>query len=333
MDFRPVKWGVLGVSGHYRLRVDNPMTDLAEEGIVEKTAIASRDLAKAKQAADELAFERAYGSYEELLEDSDVEAVYIPLPNHLHKKYVMLAADRGKHVLCEKPLTMSLGDTEELVSYTRKKGVMLMEAFMYRLHPQWEYARRLIKAGEIGKISSIHVAFFYNNPDPANIRNKKDTGGGAIPDIGCYAVSCSRFLTDMEPKKVMSLVNFDDASGVDVLSSGILDFGDARAVFTVGTRTFAKQQVMVYGSSGYLEIEVPFNTYPDVPGKIRITTSVGTRTVETQATDQYGIEFSEFSFALRDNAEPPILPEDAVANQRVLDALFLSAQKKAWIEL
>ncbi|MEM5948234.1 Gfo/Idh/MocA family oxidoreductase [Spirochaetia bacterium 38H-sp] len=333
MDFKPVKWGVLGVSGHYRLRINNPMTDLEEEGIVEKTAIASRDIKRAKEAAEEMGFKKAYGSYSELLEDKDIEAVYIPLPNHMHKEYVKMAADNGKHILCEKPLTMDLQDTIELVEYTKKKGVILMEAFMYRLHPQWEYAKRLIKAGEIGKISSIHVAFFYNNPDPSNIRNKKETGGGAIPDIGCYAVSCARFLAGTEPKRVISLVNYDKDSLVDTLSSGILDFGEMRSVFTVGTRTFNKQQVQVYGSSGYLEIDVPFNTYPDVPGKIRITTSVGTRTVETQEIDQYGIEFSEFSFAIRENTAPPILPEDAVANQKVLDALFLSSEKNSWITL
>ncbi|ADN02754.1 Gfo/Idh/MocA family protein [Spirochaeta thermophila] len=329
-EFQPVRWGVLGVSGHYRLRVHNPMDDLENEGVVERIAIASRELERAKEAARQLGFRKAYGSYEDLLADPEVEAVYIPLPNTMHAEYVKKAADAGKHILCEKPFTMSAKETEEAIQYALEKEVLVMEAFMYRLHPQWQHAKRLVSAGEIGEVQNIHVFFSYHNPDPSNIRNRKELGGGAIPDIGCYAVSSSRFLMGREPERVVALVRRDPELEVDTLSSGILDFGGPRALFTVGTRTFPRQEVQVYGSRGYLSIEIPFNMYPDVPAKLTVQTSVGTRVVETEAIDQYGLEFTAFSLAVRGEMPLPIPPEDAIANQKVLDALFRSEESGTW---
>ncbi len=328
---KPVKWGVLGVSYHYKLRVSNPIKKVKS---LEMSAIASRSLEKAENAATELGIPKAYGSYDELIRDPDIEAVYIPLPNHLHAEWVKKAADQGKHVLCEKPFTCSAEETAEVLRYARDKGVLVMEAFMYKLHPKWRYARTLLAVGEIGRIQAVHSFFSYDLKDPSNIRNKPEMGGGGIYDIGCYAVSSARFLTGMEPERVISLVAHDPALSVDILTSAILDFGsNVRAVFTVGTQSFPYQRVQVFGSDGTMQIDNPFNIFPDVPGELLIRNGVGTRTVETAVADQYAIEFDEFSHAVRTGDPLPIQPEDAVLNQKVLDALIESGKSGGWVSL
>jgi len=327
---KPVKWGVLGVSSNYELRVFNPIQALEAEEIVDMVAIASRNKKRARAAASRMNFKKAYGSYEELLDDAEIEAVFIPLPNHLHAEYIKKAADKGKHILCEKPLTMSFNETHKAIEYAKSKGVLIMEAFMYKLHPQWYHSRQIIAAGEIGEVQAVHVFFGYHNRDPENIRNRLETGGGAIPDIGCYAVSCSRFLIGKEPERVISLIKRDKNFKTDTLSSGILDFGGVRAVFTVATQVFPFQHVEAFGSGGNLSIKVPFNMYPDVSGEITVQTGVGMRTIKTVTTDMYGMEFEEFSLAVRGEAPLPIPPSDAVQNQKVLDALFRSEKSGKW---
>ena len=328
---KPVKWGVLGVSYHYKQRISNPIKKLKN---VEMIAIASRSLEKAEKAASELRIPKAYGSYDELLRDPDIEAVYIPLPNHLHAEWVKKAADQGKHVLCEKPFSRSAKETAEALRYAGDKGVLVMEAFMYKLHPKWRYARTLLASGEIGQVQAVQTFFSFDLKDPSNIRNKPEMGGGAIYDIGCYAVSSARFLTGMEPERVISLVARDPALSVDILTSAILDFGnDVRAVFTIGTQSFPSQRVQVFASGGTMQIDNPFNIYPDVPGELLIQNGVGTRTVETVVADQYAIEFDEFSHAVRTGGPLPIKPEDAVLNQKVLDALFESEKSGGWVKV
>lgn len=327
----PVRWGILGVSVHYRLRVHNPLQ--TAEG-VQLTGIASRSLDRAREAAERFGIPKFYGSYEELLEDPEIEAVYIPLPNTMHTEWVRKAADHGKHILCEKPFSMSAEETERTIAYAREKGVKVMEAFMYKLHPQWRHAKALVGAGEIGEVQAVHVFFGYNNPDPTNIRNQLEMGGGAVPDIGCYAVSSSRLMMGKEPKRVVSLITRDPELGTDVLSSAILDFGGgARANITVGTQVFLQQHVQVFGSAGYLSIEVPFNTFPDVPGRVTVINGIGKRVVETEVNDMYRIEFEEFSRAVRKGTPVPVDPADAVANQKVLDALYASEEKGGWVEV
>jgi predicted dehydrogenase len=208
-----------------------------------------------------------------------------------------------------------------------------MEAFMYKLHPKWRHARAQLKVGEIGELQAVQCFFSYSLFDPENIRNKPETGGGAIPDIGCYAVSSARFLTGREPVRCLSLVHRDPSLGTDILSTAILDFGTLRAVFTVGTQTFPYQAVQVFGSGGNLTIENPFNIYPDVPGKVIIHNFVGMREIFTEAVDQYGIEFEEFSLAVRGEGPIPTDPEDAVLNQKVLDALFKSEKTGTWVDI
>lgn len=325
---KPVQWGVLGVSGHYRLRCSAPLR--REENLVMR-GVASRSVERARAAAAEFGMEIGYGSYEELLADAAIEAVYIPLPNHMHLEWIKKAADAGKHVLCEKPLGLNAAEVEEAIAYTEKKGVLLMEAFMYRLHPQWVAAREIVAIGEIGSVNAVQSHFFYDNRDPENIRNRSDAGGGGILDIGCYAVSSSRFLVGREPERVMSLIDWDETFGTDRLASGILDFGGGvQATFSVGTQTYSQQMVQAFGTGGTLRVELPFNAYPDVPLNVHVETGVGHRTIAAGPADQYGIQFAEFSRAVRNGGPVPTPPADALANQRVLDALFRSGKSRSW---
>ncbi len=324
---RPVVWGVLGVSKHYKLRIS---TGLARSAAVRMKAIASRSESRAAAAASEQGFERGYGSYEALLADPEVEAVYIPLPNHLHLEWIKKTADAGKHVLCEKPLCLNATEVAEAVEYTRSKGVLLMEAFMYRFHPQWVRARELVAMGEVGTPTAVQGHFFYNNQDPDNIRNRKDAGGGGIMDIGCYAVSSARFLLGREPERVVSLIQWDERFGTDRLAGAILDFGDVQSTFIVGTQTGSAQGVRLFGTGGEIEIELPFNAYPDVPMVVNVQTGVGRRTIQAGPSDQYVEQFEAFSRAVRDGTAVPTDPEDALNNQKVLDALFRSGKSGKW---
>ncbi len=323
----PVRWGILSVSKHYSLRVH---PQVKQSPMIHLAGIASRELQKAREAANALSLPKAYGSYEELLQDPTIEAVYIPLPNHLHVEWICKAADQGKHVLCEKPLAMDAKDAEKALHYTEKKQVRLMEAFMYRFHPQWNHVREVVRSGELGDIQFIHIAYSYTNKDPNNIRNKLEAGGGALMDIGCYAISTCRFITGKEPKRVLALVQRDPAFKIDSLSTGILDFGSSRGVFTVSTQAFPGQRVEVVGTSGKLILELPFNMYGDVPAKVEITTSIGHRTVLLGPAEQYRIMFEAFSRSIREGTPVPTPPMDAVANMKVIDALFRSERSGGW---
>jgi len=323
----PVKFGVLSVSKHYTLRLHIPLRDCEEVDVV---AIGSRDAARAAEWAKRLGIARAYGSYEEVLADKEVEAVYIPLPNHLHAEWVKKAADAGKHVLCEKPFALHSADAEEAIAYAREKGVLVMEAFMYRFHPQWKRVKELIEVGEIGEVRFVQTQFSFNNRDPKNIRNRLETGGGAIYDIGCYAISSARHILGREPERVVSLVSRDADFGTDYLASAILDFGKARAVFTVCTQCQPTQRIDVLGSSGSITIHIPFNMYADVPAEVSVTTGQGTRTIEFEPSDHYAGLFRAFCRGIRSGGPVPTPPEDAVANMKVLDAIFRSEKSGTW---
>jgi len=324
---KPVSWGVLSVAKHFTYRVH---PSLKGSGTAVVSAIASRSRDRAERAAKELSISTAYGTYEELLADPGIEAVYIPLPNHLHAEWVRKAADAGKHVLCEKPFGRNADETRKSIEHARSKGVLVMEAFMYRFHPQWRKVRELVAIGEIGDVRAIHTFYAYSNTDAKNIRNILEAGGGAIPDIGCYAVSSARFILGREPSRVMSLVTRDPAFKTDILSSAILDFGDARALFTVATQARPLQSVEILGTSGAIRVHVPFNAYADVPAQVTVTTALGVRTIEFPVVDQYAAMFDEVSRAIRAGGPAPTDPRDAVDNMKVLDALFRSETSKSW---
>jgi predicted dehydrogenase len=324
---KAVRWGVLGAANIFMKKVLPP---LLKTDAVDLMAIASRSEEKARSAAETFGIARSYGAYEDLLADPDIEAVYIPLPNHLHAEWIRKAADAGKHVICEKPLALNAEQTASCVQYAAKRGVRLMEAFMYRFHPQWRRAQELVRAGEIGQVLAVHTSFAYDNRDPENIRNKLAMGGGALMDIGCYAVSTARFVFGREPERVIGFFTRDVSFKTDILSSAILDFAGPRSVFTVATQSFPNQGVDIFGSAGKIHIEVPFNISPDAPPQLVVTTEIGERRPILPAADQYGLEFEAFSKALRRNLPVPTPADDAVSNQKVLDALFRCESSGTW---
>ncbi|MDR2435100.1 MAG: Gfo/Idh/MocA family oxidoreductase [Treponema sp.] len=323
-----LRMGVLGCSRHYELRVALP---LRSSLLVEPYAVASRNGAKAQAFADKLDFPKAYGSYEALLADPDVDFVYIPLPNHLHLEYIKKAAEAGKPVLCEKPVCLNAKEAAEAAAYCQSRNVPLMEAFMYRFHPQWVRAKEIVTSGEIGELLTVHAHFSYSNKDGTNIRNRAETGGGAVYDIGCYTVSSARHLFGREPARVICTLVRDASFKTDILVSALLDFGEGRAAtFTIGTQMHPSQRVDAIGSGGSLSIEVPFNMYPDVPGKVTVFTGVGQRLIETEIADQYLLEFDAYAESIIQQREAPTPVSDAIANMAVLDALFKSAASGAW---
>jgi len=324
---KKLKWGILSVSGHFRKRLQYPLKD---SEILSLEAIASRSLDKAQAAADEFDIPRAYGSYQKLLDDPDIDAVYIPLPNHVHGEWVKKAADAGKHILCEKPFALNAGDTAEALKYARAKGVKVEEAFMYRFHPQWQKVKQLMQEGEIGQVTAIHCIFSYNNPDPQNIRNIKETGGGALYDIGCYAVSSARWITGKEPGRVMMLSQKDKDFDTDILDSAIMDFDGTHASFTIATQMEAKQQVTIIGTGGIITVPLPFNAYPDTENELIVQTALGTRSLIFPVCNQYLNLFEAFSRSVLEDKPYPIDSEDPVLNMKVLDALFASAETGEW---
>ena len=324
---RRIKLGVIGISGHLLTRIMLPLTT---SNTVEIVALASRNLDKSKEAAANWQISKAYGSYEALLDDPEIEAVYIPLPNHLHLEWVKKSILVGKHVICEKPLTMNALETKEIMDLAKEKHVKVMEAFMYRFHPKWKMVRELIKVKGIGEINAIHTIFTYKNDDPKNIRNNKEYGGGALMDIGCYAISTARFIMNTEPNKVLGMLHYSDLYGTDVLSSGIMDFGEARALFTVSTSTHPTQKVSIYGTGGLIEILIPFNDHYDVKGQVKVVNSLGERMVTFEPTNQYDALFSAFAKAIREDAPVPISLNDSYMNMRIIDQLFESGKTGQW---
>ena len=324
---KTMKFGVLGVSTHYGLRIHIPAS---HSPLVELTAIGSRNLERAKEAALKWGCKNAYASYQEVLDDPDVEVVFIPLPNNMHAEWIKKCADAGKAVLCEKPVALSAAEARDAFDYADKKGVPVMEAFLYRFHPQWIRAKELLDSGEIGDIMTIQTLFSFNNNDPNNIRNCRELGGGALYDIGCYAISTARFILGREPERVIAAIQYDTDMKVDILNSVILDFGGPRLQFTVSTRMSPRQKVSVYGSRGNLTIVRPFNAYPDVPSIIVINDGEGVRELRCGPADQYELMLEAFVKAVRNKQPLPIKASESIANMSVIDAVFRSAESGKW---
>ena len=320
---KKMNWGVLGLSGHYRLRVHLPLSLYEGAALY---GIASRDGQRAAAAADTLGFSKSYAGYQELLDDKNIEAVYIPLPNHLHLEWIKKAADSGKHIICEKPLSLTAAEVDEAFTYCSKKGVFLMEAFMFRFHPQWLRVKEIIDTGEIGTVKSIQCIFAYNNTDPGNIRNQKAAGGGALRDIGCYGIAVSQLIMGCEPESVKSLIVNDKDFEVDSLTSFMLDFGSCHSLVTVSTQLKPAQNVRITGTGGSIEVGIPFNMYNDVPAEVKVTGGVGERIIRTDVSDQYGCEIRYFTEAVRNNDTDffDMMETFSKINQRVIDSVFES---------
>lgn len=327
-QLEPVSWGVLGTAD---IALSKVIPAMQRSDLSPVTAIASRSSDRAQDAASGLGIEKAYGSYEALLADPDIEAVYIPLPNHLHREWTMEAARAGKHVLCEKPLAMTSEDAREMVAACSEAGVMLMEAFMYRLHPMWQLVRDRIAAGAIGELRSVQTIFSYFNVDPEDIRNIRDAGGGALYDIGCYAINTARMLFQSEPEVVKATIRRDRGFGTDVVTSAVLEFGGGHSTFVCSTQMEPDQRVAIHGTTGRLVVEIPYNIPPDRPTTVLEIAGgdppeePGTRAHEVPAADPYTVQADAFSGALRMGSAAPLPPSDAVANLEVIGRIFADA--------
>ncbi|HEV8131411.1 MAG TPA: Gfo/Idh/MocA family oxidoreductase [Acidobacteriota bacterium] len=329
---KKVRWGVLGVAN---IAVKKVIPAMQQGQWSEIIAIASRDRTKAQQAAQQLGIAKAYGSYDELLADPEIEAIYNPLPNHLHVKWSIQAARSGKHVLCEKPIALSAEEARQLLAAREPSGVLIQEAFMVRHHPQWIATRDLIRSGRIGALRAIFGFFSYSNRDPKNIRNIPQDGGGALMDIGCYPIVTSRFVYGEEPRRVFGLVERDPEMKIDRLTSAILDFPSGQAIFACSTQLVPYQRMQFFGTTGRVELEIPFNAPPDQPCRIFIDDGSdlrggGIRIQEFEVCNQYTIQADNFSRAIHEGGNLPYPLEDSVKNMAVIDAIFRSAGSGKW---
>ena len=324
-----IRWGVLSTAKIGSEKVIPGMQKASNCSVV---AIASRNIGQAENTAKNLNIGRAYGSYEELLSDPDIDAIYNPLPNNLHVEWTIKAMQAGKHVLCEKPIGISAAEASKLVQEAKKyPQLKVMEAFMYRFHPQWQKVKSLIAEGTIGEIKAVQSFFSYFNIDPKNIRNNVDVAGGALMDIGCYCVSFPRFLFDAEPTRVVSCIDRDPVMKTDRLTSALLDFGDGKiSTFTCSTQLMPYQRVNIFGTNGHIEIEIPVNAPKDASSKIWVRTKSGSEEIIVDAVDQYTLQAEQFTKSILENSAVPTNLTDAVNNMKVIEAIFESAEENSW---
>ena len=321
---KPVRWGILSTAKIAREKIIPALRQGANHEIV---AIASRTSESARAAAEKFGIPVAHGSYEALIDDPNVEAVYNPLPNNLHVPLTLAAARAGKHVLCEKPFSIHAAELDLLRPYASQ--VHIREAFMVRHHPQWHVVREHVRAGEIGALRYMQVPFSYFNDDPANIRNAPDVGGGGVYDIGCYAIVAGRWFFEAAPRRVVAMIDTDPVFQVDRLASALLDFGETRQLaFTVSTQSWRYQRVQLVGTLGRIEIEMPFNPAEGGTARYTIQTadSPEPRTVTVPASNQYALQCDAFADAIRHEAPSAAALDDAQLNMHVIEALLTSAK-------
>jgi predicted dehydrogenase len=329
---RKVSWGVLGVS---RMAVERTIPAMQLGRLSSIDAIASRDETRANACARQLGIARAYGSYEALLADPQIEAIYNPLPNNLHVAWTEKALAAGKHVLCEKPIGMNAEDAGRLADAQRRSGRLVMEAFMVRMNPQWLKVREIIESGRIGAVHAVNGVVTYNNPDPANIRNILEVGGGGIMDIGCYMAYFARFAFAAEPDAVISLIDRDPKMRIDRIASVILRFRQGQATFLCSTQLARAQRFQILGTAGHVTVEVPINAPNDRPCRVivddgRDVLGSGAEIIELPVNNQYTVQGDVVSACIRDGKPPPVTLADSLANMRVIDAIFRSERSKAW---
>ncbi len=327
-----LRFGVLSTA---RIGIEKVIPGMRQGELTSVVAIASRDLTKARKAAEALHIPTAYGSYEELLADPNIDAIYNPLPNHLHVLWTRKAAEAGKHVLCEKPLGMNVAEARTLLEVRARTGVKICEAFMIRSFSQWLRVRQLLDEGRIGELRAVNAHFSYFNTDPEDIRSRMETGGGSVYDIGCYCIQASRYAFGQEPLRVVAAIDRDPRMGIDRLASAILDFGSRHTIFTCGTQLIPYQRIHLLGTRGRIEIEIPFNAPPDRPTRIFVDASgdLTFRDITTEtfpSADQYTMQGDAFARAVRDHTEVPVPLEDSIGNMAVIDAIFRSAQSGRW---
>ena len=331
---RKVRWGVLSTAEIGRVKV---IPAMQRGDLTEVTAIASRELSRAEAVAQKLGIPRAFGSYDELLADQDVEAIYVAVPNHMHVEWSVKAILAGKHVLCEKPLSTSVKEIRKVVAARDRARVKVGEAFMVHTHPQWLRARELVHAPEFGRLRAIHGFFSYNFTDPKNIRNILEYGGGGLRDVGGYPIHTSRFVTGQEPTRVVAVMEPDPVMKIDRLDTVLLEFPGVQAVFTASTQLVPYQRMQFFGTGQRVDVEIPFNAPIDRPCRIFLDTDalsgVPPRAIELPVCDQYTIQADEFSRAILSDLEVPVTLENAIGNMAVVEAIFRSAETRSWVEV
>ena len=329
---KKVRWGILSTA---KIGVVKVIPAIQNSHCNEVMAVASRDIDKAKIAAENLRIERYYGSYEELLDDTEIDAIYNPLPNNLHVEWTIKAMQAGKHVLCEKPIGIDTAEAELLLEATKRfPELKVMEAFMYRFHPQWQKVQLLINEGVIGSVKSVHTHFSYYNIDPKNIRNRPEVHGGALMDIGCYCISFPRFIYQDEPVSVIGTMEIDPKMGIDRQTSGILKFKDGKtASFTCSTQLMPFQRTNIVGTDGQIIVEIPVNAPPAEVSKIELITKTKSEIIQFDPVDQYSLQADAFSESILNDTPVPTPLTDAIANMKVIDAIVSSSKRNTWIEI
>jgi predicted dehydrogenase len=329
---KKVRWGILGAA---RIALTKVIPAMLQGELTEVVAIASRDLGKAEAAARELGIPKAYGSYEELLSDPEIEAIYNPLPNHLHVPLSIHAAEHGKHVLCEKPIGLDTADARLLLEARDRTGMTIGEAFMIQVHPQWVRTRELVRTGAIGPLRFAMGAFGYYKDDPGNVRFIRAYGGGGLLDVGCYPIKASRLIFGEEPTRVAATLMRDPESSVDTLASAILEYTSGHCIFNCGMQVVGNQSMQFFGTKGRIELEVPYNARAGGSTRIRIDDGRdpfggGMRIEEIAPCDQYTLQADAFSRAVRDGTPPPVPLEDSIRNMAAIDACFRAAESGRW---
>lgn len=328
---RKLKWGILSTA---KIAREKLIPAMQKGKFCEVVAIASREKEQADSIAKKLGVPLAYGSYEDLLNDPSIEAIYIPLPNHMHVEWAVKSLKAGKHVLCEKPVALSAAEAEQLLEVAAAHpSLYIMEAFMYRFHPQWQLAKQWVNDGLIGELKTIQTFFSYYNVDPGNIRNKPEAGGGGMMDIGCYCVSISRFIFGKEPHRVNGIVDYDPVLKTDRMASAMLDFANGTANFTCSTQLMPFQRVNIVGTTARIEIEIPFNAPIDLPTRIWLHTKKESKETILDATDQYTVQCDMFAEAILNKLPVPFPLEDAVNNMKVIEAVLASGREGSWRQL
>ena len=329
-----IKWGILSTA---KIGLKQVIPGIQQGQFSEVAAICSRSLDKAKVAAASLGIHKAYGSYEELLNDPDIDVIYNPLPNNMHLEWTVKAMEAGKHVLCEKPIALTVADTKEMIKIRDKCAVKAGEAFMVKSNPQWIETRERVRRGEVGDLRLIQGTFSYHNVDPTNIRNIRELGGGGIWDIGCYPVTMSRYIFEQEPIRLITLLDLDPELDIDRVSSVIMEFPSGQALFAVSTQLVPFQRMHIFGTGGHLEVQIPWNAPIDRPCKVahdRGSILMDEITIHTYpVSNQYTLMADAFSKAVMEDGEVPCTLEDALSNTKVLTAIFESAKRKEWVEI
>ncbi len=328
----PVRWGILGTA---KIAVEKVIPGMQGSALAQVMAIASRDTAKARAAANRLGIPRSYGSYQELIDDPDIEAIYNPLPNHLHVPWSIRAAERGKHVLCEKPIALTAREARELLEARDRTGVQIGEAFMVRTHPQWLKVKEIIASGRIGELRLIAGHFSYYRRDPGDIRSRVEWGGGALMDVGCYPITLSRWLFGAEPTEVVGLIERDPDMQIDRLTSGLLRFERGQATFSCATQLVAYQTMQIFGTAGRIAVRIPFSAPPFDEYRVFVDdgsdwAGSGIETIAFPPVNPYTLQADRFSEAIRGFGSVPVSLEDAIGNMAVIDALFRSAESRQW---